>query len=58
MTILVRELANLPYKRSVEFVTTSLQIKIEAEKVGLKIADEGSFVDHRCGLRWSGSDRF
>ncbi|PWU80798.1 MAG: ribose 5-phosphate isomerase A [Candidatus Nitrosopolaris wilkensis] len=45
MTILVRELANLPYKRSVEFVTTSLQIKIEAEKVGLKIADEGSFVD-------------
>jgi len=45
MTILVRELGNLPYKRSVEFVTTSLQIKIEAEKVGLKIADEGSFVD-------------
>ena len=45
MTTLVRELANLPYKRSVEFVTTSLQIKIEAEKVGLKIADEGSFVD-------------
>ena len=45
MTILVRELANLPYKRSVEFVTTSIQIKIEAEKVGLKIADESSFVD-------------
>ena len=45
MTTLVRELANLPYKRSVEFVTTSLQITIEAEKVGLKIADEGSFVD-------------
>jgi len=45
MTILVRELANLPYKRSVEFVTTSLQIKIEAEKVGLKIADESNFVD-------------
>jgi ribose 5-phosphate isomerase A len=45
MTILVRELANLPYERSVEFVTTSIQIKIEAEKVGLKIADESNFVD-------------
>ncbi|MRN39509.1 MAG: ribose 5-phosphate isomerase A [Nitrosopumilales archaeon] len=45
MTILVRELANLPYKRSVEFMTTSIQIKIEAEKVGLKIADESNFVD-------------
>ena len=45
MTTLVRELANLPYKRSVEFVTTSIQIKIEAEKVGLKIADESNFVD-------------
>ncbi len=45
MTILVRELANSPYKRSVEFVTTSIQIKIEAEKVGLKIADESNFVD-------------
>ena len=45
MTILVRELANLPYKRSIEFVTTSIQIKIEAEKVGLKIADESNFVD-------------
>jgi ribose 5-phosphate isomerase A len=45
MTILVRELANSPYKRSVEFVTTSIQIKIEAEKVGLKIADESNSVD-------------
>jgi ribose 5-phosphate isomerase A len=45
MTILVSELAKLPYKRSVEFVTTSIQIKIEAEKVGLKIADESNFVD-------------
>ena len=45
MTILVRELANLPYKRSVEFVTTSIQIKIEAEIVGLKIADESNFVN-------------
>ncbi len=45
MAILVRELANLPFKASVEFVTTSIQIKIEAEKVGLKIADESSFVN-------------
>jgi ribose 5-phosphate isomerase A len=45
MTILVRELASLPYKKSVDFVTTSIQIKIEAEKVGLKIADESNFVN-------------
>jgi ribose 5-phosphate isomerase A len=45
MTLLVRELANLSYKRAVEFVTTSIQIKIEAQKVGLKIADESNFVD-------------
>jgi ribose 5-phosphate isomerase A len=45
MAVLVRELANLPFKASVEFVTTSIQIKIEAEKVGLKIADESSFVN-------------
>jgi ribose 5-phosphate isomerase A len=45
MAILVRELANLPFKTSVEFVTTSIQIKIEAEKVGLKIVDESSIAD-------------
>jgi ribose 5-phosphate isomerase A len=45
MAVLVRELADLPYKTSVEFVTTSMQIKIEAEKVGLKIVDESSFAD-------------
>ena len=45
MAVLVRELADLPYKTSVEFVTTSIQIKIEAEKVGLKIVDESSFAD-------------
>jgi ribose 5-phosphate isomerase A len=45
MAVLVRELADLPYKTSVEFVTTSIQIKIEAEKVGLKIVDESSIAD-------------
>ena len=45
MAALVRELADLSYKTSVEFVTTSIQIKIEAEKVGLKIVDESSFAD-------------
>ena len=45
MAVLVRELADLSYKTSVVFVTTSIQIKIEAEKVGLKIVDESSFDD-------------
>ncbi|HET7148676.1 MAG TPA: ribose 5-phosphate isomerase A [Candidatus Nitrosopolaris sp.] len=45
MTSFVRELANLPYKSSVQFVTTSIQIKIEAEKAGLNIADESNYVD-------------
>lgn len=45
MAALVRELVDLSYKTSVVFVTTSIQIKIEAEKVGLKIVDESSFAD-------------
>lgn len=45
MAALVRELADLSYKTSVVFVITSIQIKIEAEKVGLKIVDESSFAD-------------
>jgi len=42
MTVLVKELANLPYKRTLKLVATSIQIKIEAEKVGLRIADESN----------------
>lgn len=38
---IVRELATLPGKELVEFIPTSLQIKIEAEKSGLRLADEG-----------------
>jgi ribose 5-phosphate isomerase A len=37
---LVREMAKLPNKEAIEFVTSSLQIKIEAEKSGLKIVDD------------------
>lgn len=36
----VKELANLKEKNTMEFVPTSLQIKIEAEKHFLRIADE------------------
>ena len=36
---IVRELAKLPNRGSIEFVPTSLQIKLEAEKSSLRIAD-------------------
>jgi ribose 5-phosphate isomerase A len=39
---IVREMAKLPDKGSIEFVPTSLQIKLEAEKSSLRIADENS----------------
>jgi len=39
---LVKELANLPYNKSLKLVATSIQIKIEAESVGLRISDESS----------------
>lgn len=42
---IVREMAKLPGKESMEFVPTSLQIKIEAEKSGLRIADESRVPD-------------
>ncbi len=42
---IVREMAKLPNKESIEFVPTSLQIKIEAEKSGLRIADENRIPD-------------
>lgn len=37
---IVREMAKLPDKEAIEFVPTSLQIKLEAEKSSLRIADE------------------
>jgi ribose 5-phosphate isomerase A len=42
MKALVKELANLPYNRTLKLVATSIQIKIEAERVGLRISDESS----------------
>jgi ribose 5-phosphate isomerase A len=42
MKALVKELANLPYNKTLKLVATSIQIKIEAEKVGLRISDESS----------------
>jgi len=42
---IVRELAKLPNKGSIEFVPTSLQIKLEAEKSSLRIADENIIPD-------------
>jgi ribose 5-phosphate isomerase A len=42
---IVREMARLPGKESIEFVPTSLQIKLEAEKSSLRIADENRIPD-------------
>jgi ribose 5-phosphate isomerase A len=40
MAYIVREMAKLPDKGSIEFIPTSLQIKLEAEKSGLGLGDE------------------
>ena len=42
---IVREMAKLLNKESIEFVPTSLQIKLEAEKSALRIADESKIPD-------------
>lgn len=42
---IVREIGKLSGKDSIEFVPTSLQIKIEAEKSGLRMADENRIPD-------------
>jgi ribose 5-phosphate isomerase A len=42
MKALVKELAKLPYNKTLMLVATSIQIKIEAERVGLRISDESS----------------
>ena len=42
VSFIVREMAKLQDKGSIEFVPTSLQIKLEAEKSSLRIADENS----------------
>jgi len=45
VSFIVREMAKLSDKRSIEFVPTSLQIKLEAEKSSLRIADENTIPD-------------
>ncbi|MDQ3836334.1 MAG: ribose-5-phosphate isomerase RpiA [Thermoproteota archaeon] len=40
LSAIVREMVNLPNKESIEFLPTSLQIKLEAEQSRLRIADE------------------
>jgi ribose 5-phosphate isomerase A len=42
---IVREMSKLPGKESMEFVPTSLQIKLEAEKSALRLADENRIPD-------------
>ena len=42
---IVKEMAKLPDKESIEFVPASLQIKLEAEKSSLRIADENRIPD-------------
>lgn len=43
--LIVREMASLDNKYAMQFVPTSLQIKVEAEKVGLQFADENRVPD-------------
>ena len=45
VTHIVREMAKLSNKGSIEFIPTSLQIKLEAEKSALHIADESRVPD-------------
>ena len=45
VALIVREMAKLPDKESVEFMPTSLQIKLEAEKSSLRMANENMIPD-------------
>ena len=45
VAVIVREMAKLPNKKTLEFVAPSLQIKREAEKSGLKLVDENRIPD-------------
>lgn len=51
----VRALANLHERNEIEFVPTSLQIKTEAERIGLRIADENRIPD--IDLVFDGADQ-
>jgi ribose 5-phosphate isomerase A len=52
---IVREMAKLPDKESVEFVPTSLQIKLEAEKSSLRMANE-NMIPH-TDIVFDGADQ-
>lgn len=43
--IIVREMSSLSFKETLQCVPTSLQIKVEAEKSGLRFADESRIPD-------------
>jgi ribose 5-phosphate isomerase A len=55
VTFIVRELSALPNKDSIEFIPTSLQIKIEAERSHLRISDEAMIPD--IDLVFDGADQ-
>ena len=42
---IVREMSKIPGKEAMEFVPTSLQIKLEAERSGLRLAEESRIPD-------------
>jgi ribose 5-phosphate isomerase A len=52
---IVREMAELPDKESIEFMPTSLQIKLEAEKCSLRIADENRIP--QIDIAFDGADQ-
>jgi ribose 5-phosphate isomerase A len=52
---IVREMGKLPDKESIEFMPTSLQIKVEAEKSALRVADE-SRIPH-TDIVFDGADQ-
>ena len=55
VSFIVREMAKLQDKESIEFFPTSLQIKLEAEKSSLRIADE-NMIPH-TDIVFDGADQ-
>lgn len=53
--LIVREMAKLPDKESIEFIPTSLQIKLEAEKCSLRITDENRIP--QIDIAFDGADQ-
>ncbi len=55
VALIVREMGKLPDKESVEFMPTSLQIKLEAEKSSLRMANE-NMIPH-TDIVFDGADQ-